>query len=226
MGLKNSIRDALSPHPRLFIPAYRLLAPPAHRAMLIAPDTEIVIEGFPRCANTFAVVAFQEAQAPREVKIAHHLHAEAQVLEAVKRGLPAIVLLRAPFDAIRSLKVAFPEWDENYFLRRYVNFYSAIERVRDKVVIAEFSRTTREFGAIVAEVNEKFGTDFATFADTPEAVDGVFASIDTINASREGAHDLIARPAAHKEKAKVSVKLDFDQAKLAEAERLYALLSA
>ncbi|MBD3730925.1 MAG: hypothetical protein IE933_14600 [Sphingomonadales bacterium] len=225
MMLKNKIRDLLAPYPGLFIPLYRMLAPPQHKLLLIGPETEIVIEGYPRSANTFAVVAFEQAQGARQVKIAHHLHAEAQVLEAVRRGLPAIVLIRRPYEAIRSLKVAFPAWDENYFLRRYVDFNRAIARVRDRVVVAEFERTTKDFGGIIGEVNAKFGTDFALFPDGEEAAQAVFARIDEINAAREGAHDLIARPAAHKEKAKGTVSLDFDPAMLARAEQLYTELT-
>ncbi|MEZ5696437.1 MAG: hypothetical protein R3E18_08345, partial [Sphingomonadaceae bacterium] len=211
MALKKLIRDLLSPHPSLFIPLYRMLAPATHQKLLIGPDTDIVIEGYARSANTFSVVAFEKAQQD-EVKVAHHLHAEAQILQGVQRGLPVIALIRQPADAIRSLKVAFPGDDENQLLRRYVAFYQAVERVKDHVVIAEFSRVTSDFGSIIAEVNAKFGTDFSLFATSDDAVEGVFSSIDTINRDRKGDKDLIARPAAHKEKAKTSVTLDFDPA--------------
>ncbi|RMG27959.1 MAG: hypothetical protein D6732_19595, partial [Methanobacteriota archaeon] len=77
--LKHRVKHALAPYPFLFVTAYRLFAP-AHLRMekLIGARTEIVIEGYPRSANTFAVVAFRLAQ-NRPVKIAHHLHMEAQI---------------------------------------------------------------------------------------------------------------------------------------------------
>ena len=224
MSLKHTIRDALSPYPGLFIPFYRLLAPARNRELLIGPGTQIVIEGYARSANTFSVVAFEKAQG-RPVKIAHHLHAEAQVLDGVRRGIPVIVLIRNPVDAIRSLKVAFPWANDNRMIRRYIAFYRAVERVKDRVVVSEFKRTTADFGSIIAAVNAKFGTDFGLFETSDEAVEGVFSSIDTINRSREGAQDLIARPADHKDKAKETTTLDFDPALLAEAERLYAVLT-
>lgn len=93
--------------------------------MAVSQDTEIVIEGFPRSANTFAVVASTQAQGARPIRIAHHLHAEAQVLAGVERKLPVIVLIRQPEDAIRSLKIAFPDQDENRMLRLYLRFYRA-----------------------------------------------------------------------------------------------------
>ncbi|NNC58901.1 MAG: hypothetical protein HKO05_02780, partial [Erythrobacter sp.] len=148
------------------MPIYRALAPESHARMAVSQDTEIVIEGFPRSANTFAVVAFTQAQGARQIRIAHHLHAEAQVLAGVERKLPVIVLIRQPEDAIRSLKIAFPDQDENRMLRLYLRFYRAVERVRDHVVIAEFTRTTSNFGSILRQVNEKFGTDFAMFENS------------------------------------------------------------
>src|SRR5918999_5771267 len=62
-------------------------------------DTEIVIEGFPRSANSFAVAAFARAQG-RKPKIAHHVHAPAQVIAAARAGIPAIVLIRNPEEAV------------------------------------------------------------------------------------------------------------------------------
>lgn len=225
MGLKHRIREALTPYPRLFLPLYRLLAPASHARLAIAHDTEIVIEGFPRSANTFAVVAFEQAQGDREVRIAHHLHAEAQVLEGVARGLPVIVLIRRPEDAIRSLKVALPGPSANRLLDLYLRFYRMVETVRDHVVIAEFACTTSRFGTVVAEVNERFGTDYALPDDSEAGVEAVFERISQINAEGHGQRDLIARPAAHKEEAKRTVELEFDAGKLAEARALFARLT-
>ncbi|MHA6332257.1 hypothetical protein ACXYL9_01120 [Qipengyuania sp. CAU 1752] len=224
LGLKHRVRDALAPYPRLFLPIYRTLAPESHARLAVSHDTQIVIEGFPRSANTFAVVAFSQAQGGRQVRIAHHLHAEAQILAGVKRKLPVIVLIRRPEDAIRSLKIAFPDQDENRMLRLYLRFYRAIERVREQVVIAEFTRTTKDFSAILRQVNEQFGTDFAQFEDNETSVQEVFDRISAINAGGHRNSNLIARPAAHKDEAKDKIALDLDPARLAQAQDLFARL--
>ena len=57
--------------------------------------TQLVIEGYPRSANTYAVVAFAAVQ-PERPRIAHHLHVAAQVLAAVDRDIPTMVLIRRP----------------------------------------------------------------------------------------------------------------------------------
>ena len=69
-------------------PSYLQLARRRKGRAVVGPDTELVIEGFPRTANTFAVFAFQTAQA-RPVRVAHHLHAPIQVTVAARRPPPA-----------------------------------------------------------------------------------------------------------------------------------------
>src|SRR5437773_3659904 len=90
---------------KTIVAAHRLFALPLARARgrnhPIGPDTEIVIEGFPRSATSFAVAAFRLAQ-DREVVVGHHVHSPAQVIEAVRRGVPAIVLVREPEEAALS----------------------------------------------------------------------------------------------------------------------------
>src|SRR5262245_32533170 len=58
-------------------------------------DTEAIIEGFPRSANTFAATAFQLAQT-KPVRVAHHLHVPSQIIAGARWGIPTIVLVRDP----------------------------------------------------------------------------------------------------------------------------------
>ena len=59
--------------------------------------TDVVIEGFPRSGNTAVFAAFSVAQ-PSEIRIAHHTHTPANAIAGVRRGLPVLVLIRAPDD--------------------------------------------------------------------------------------------------------------------------------
>ena len=95
--------NPLSRYPR----AYLFLARRRYGSRVLGPDTDIVIEGFPRSANTFAVTAFELAQ-ERPVTVAHHLHAAAHVVRAAQAGVPVIVLVRAPEDAIASVVARKP----------------------------------------------------------------------------------------------------------------------
>jgi hypothetical protein len=55
----------------LFFPLARLF--PRNKNQVVDKETHLVIEGFPRSANTFAVAAFKYSQ-KGSIKIAHHLH--------------------------------------------------------------------------------------------------------------------------------------------------------
>ncbi|WP_068074847.1 hypothetical protein [Novosphingobium lentum] len=217
------LRDRLAPYPRLFLPAYRRFGPRQNRHCALAPDTELVIEGFARSANTWSVVAFRSAQ-PQPVRLAHHLHVEAQVIGAVRRGLPVVVLIRDPAEALRSLKFVLPAIDENHELRRWLAFYRVVETLADRVVIATSEQATADFGAVVARVNARFGTAFAPFCTNPDNVERVFAAI-------AGDQDLLGtqlyagRPSTARTSAKQSVPFSLAPAALAEAQALHARLT-
>jgi hypothetical protein len=219
--IKTTLRYKSAAYPHVFIPACRLFAPPRTGSLLIAPDTEIVIEGFPRSGNTFAVAAFQQAQ-KRQIKIAHHLHAEAQILEGVKRSLPAIVLIREPLAAIRSLKIRQPELAVEEAFRRYIRFYSITRRVLKHIVVAKFEDVVEDFGTIIERVNHKFLTDFDIFDPTTANVDRVFREIERINLELfDGKETHVSRPSHERSIQADKFPMDYSKALAEKAQALY-----
>src|SRR4029079_13076554 len=90
-------RYLVNAYPALYMPMGRF----RHRHSsdyCVGPGTEIVIEGFGRAGSTFAWLAFMSAQ-DRPVRTAHHTHAAAQVITAVRLGKPTLVIVRPPTDA-------------------------------------------------------------------------------------------------------------------------------
>ncbi len=194
--LKYRINWALSFHPAVFIPLYRLLAPPLRPTLLVGPDTEIVLEGYPRSANTFALVAFGVSQG-RRVNIAHHLHLPVQIIEGVRRSLPVLVLIRNPLQAIRSFQVRNPELGRRWPFQQYLSFYRLVERLSDRVVLAEFDEVSRDFGPVIRRLNDKFGVHFRLFEHTEVNVKNVFRRIDALNQDLDGGKEThVARPNA------------------------------
>ena len=63
--------------------------------------TEIVIEGYPRSANSTTAYGFLARQT-RPVRLAHHKHHAAQLLLAAKQGIPSVMLIRQPEQAVVS----------------------------------------------------------------------------------------------------------------------------
>lgn len=172
--------------PRLHVRLLRL----RHRnrpflARIVGPDTQIVIEGYPRSGNSFANRAFAYAQ-PTEVRIATHTHAAAQVEVAARRGLPTLVVVRDPAEAIPSLHAlreqvrrtdpGRPPVDVIDELRRYVRFHRRVLTVADRVVVAPFAEIVTDYGEVIRRVNARFEVDFEPFDHTAEHVDAVFTS--------------------------------------------------
>lgn len=70
---------------------------------IVGASTELVVEGFPRSANSFTARFFRRNN--DGIVIATHSHSPTEIIVAAKRTLPIIVLLRNPKDAILSFVV-------------------------------------------------------------------------------------------------------------------------
>jgi hypothetical protein len=194
---------------------------------------DIVIEGYPRSANSFAVHAFRVAQ-DHPVRIAHHLHAPAQLIAAVRAGVPALVMVREPQDAVLEFVIAKGYLSVRQALNGYVRFYSPLLPYRDHIVAGPFREVTSEFGAVIARVNATFGTGFAEFEHTEENVRSSFEAIEADWATRLPPGDAferkVARPSETRDRIKRDLVATYRSPGLAElrrrAERLEAVFRA
>jgi hypothetical protein len=152
-------RVRLSESPRLYLPVARRRYP-GPSPQVIGESTEMVIDGYTRCGSTFAVYAFQLAQ-PRPVRLAHHLHASAQVVAGVRRGLPTLTVIREPQAAVLSQLVREPHVDLRDALLAYARFYEQLLPHREGMVVGELRQVTGDLGAVVRRLNDRFGTAYA-----------------------------------------------------------------
>jgi hypothetical protein len=166
--IRHRARCRLGTHPFLYLPLARRRYP-GPSPQVIGPETELVIDGYTRCASTFAVYALQLAQ-DRPVRLAHHLHAPAQIIAAARTGVPTLVLIREPRGAVMSEVVREPGVTLSDALTAYARFYSCLLPYRDRVVVGEFQEVIRDFGAVVRQLNARFGTSFREFVPTDVAV--------------------------------------------------------
>jgi hypothetical protein len=100
--------------------------------------------------------------------LAHHLHAPAQLIEAVRSHVPAIALIREPEGAILSQAVREPGVAIADALASFTRFYSCLMPYRADLVVGEFEQVTGDFGGVIRAVNERFATSFSSFETTPE----------------------------------------------------------
>ena len=220
-------------YPAIYFSLYRLLRTRQDVERVVTPDTQLVIEGFPRSGNSFARRAFVMAQNESfdTTRIAHHLHVPAQVVQAARWQIPTLVLIRRPRDAVLS----FALWDPisvDQALRYYRSFYETVEKYRDAYVLGLFEEITEDFGQVIKRINDKFGTTFALFRHDEVNVSKVFADMDTYARKKYGETQWkrkVHHPSAVKERMKQEIEYELENPKraksIAEAEAVYHRLT-
>jgi hypothetical protein len=215
-------------HPSAFYGLYRLAR--KDQARVVTPDTQLLIEGFPRSANTFARVAFNTAQSGR-VRIAHGLHVPAQVVRAAQWQIPTLLLMRKPKDAVLSFAIRDPISIDQAF-RYYISFYETVEEYRDTYVLGLFEEVTEDFGEVIRRINNRFTTTFTPFSHDERNVDGVFARIEKNSRKRFGETSMenrASRPFASRERLKREVEYELENPKrrdlISRAETVYDRLA-
>ncbi len=227
--LEKGLQIHAGKHPAVFFSLYRLLR--KDRSRMVTPETQLVIEGFPRSGNSFARVAFIQAQREK-VRIAHGLHVPAQVIRAAGWHIPTLVLIRRPRDAVLSFAIRDPI-SVDQALRYYLSFYETIERYRDAYVLGHFEEVTRDYGRVIERINERFGTTFARFRHDEENVGRVFARMEKNSRKRYGEagwETKVSAPSDLKERMKHEIGYDLEDPKrrelIAAAEDVYERLTS
>jgi hypothetical protein len=215
-------------YPTVAMPVARLRG----HGLLLHRGTDILIEGYPRSANAFTVVGFEMAQG-RPVQVAHHLHAPAHVIAAIRAGCPSLVLLREPEDAVLRFVVRKQTVTIGQALRAYLRFYRPLVPWRHGFVVGRFCDVTTDLGAVIRRVNKHFGTDFAEFEHTPENTQACFDAIDRNWRARVDSEELfhryVNRPSEVRRRWVAALAPAYRDASLRdlrrEAERLHAVMA-
>lgn len=200
---------------------------PDRHTTLARRDTAIVIEGYPRSGNTFAVAAWVIANGPAP-HVGRHLHGAPHVLRAVRLGLPVVVLVRPPRDAVLSVLIRWDSLTPHDAVLAYLDFYRTAWPARSGFVIGLFERVTTDFGAILDEVNERFGTSYARYDPTPSNEAAAFRLVEEMNRLESGGRVVethVGRPSPERDQRKIHLRALLDQprtaARLREAENIY-----
>jgi hypothetical protein len=171
---RHRLHFAIGHRPAIMLPLLRRRS--ARQA--IARSTEVLIEGSGGSGNSFACRAFLFAQGGN-VRLAGHTHVPAQVIQAARWKIPALVLIRDPVDAAASMVTRFREGENpmeraRIALERYVHFYSSIAGYRDRFLVCRFPDLITDFGAVVEALNARFGTRFLPFSHDEATMQACF----------------------------------------------------
>jgi len=148
---------------------------------IVDAHTDLLIEGYPSAANTYAREAIGYAN--QEIRIASHRHSPAHLRRALQLDVPVLVLLRPPVESVVSVLGRFPDLasrsDVATELGDYEHFYRSALPVADRVVLSRFEDTTSRLGDVVRLLNDRFGTSFVPYDDNdPESKRIVQLKID------------------------------------------------
>lgn len=135
------------------------------RHLVCRENSDLVIEGYPRSANTFTVDMLNVLSPG--LRIAHHTHTVENLRLGRMRGKPVLVLIRNPADAILSLRVLSGRPTKRC-VDQYRRFYQAVLAL-DQFIAADFDEVTTNFSAIAAKLPLSIPTSADLAADTAKA---------------------------------------------------------
>lgn len=199
--------------------------------MLVTKETDIVVEGFPRCANTFAV-AYLSVTNRESLTIARHTHTIAQVKMALGLRKPTVILLREPLDAMASWAVR-DQVPIKHAITEYVSFYSFIEKYHSHLLIIDFATLISEPSALPERINRRFALGLSTEPPSPEVLSRVANLVESMERDYSGPdpdfESKVSRPSEGRAAATAAVKSELkkhsDSVILARAMELYRRLS-
>ena len=189
------VREWLGDDP-IFLPIV-LRATPTGTVRRLTDRTQVVIEGFPRSGNTFAMFALRHAAAAAgsDVVISSHVHTPSAVKAAVHGHYPTLYVVRPPRDTIVSLLIAAPHVAFGAAIDEWTHHHRELLPYGDGFVLATFDEVTADFGAVTHRVNERFGTALPAYVPSPEHDEEVFAAIERNHQELHGGtENVVPRP--------------------------------
>jgi hypothetical protein len=146
-------REVLARSPWLYCAAAR--ARRGRNRSIVGQNTDLLVEGFPRSGNTFAVAWL--ALALPDLRVASHVHHPAHVRRAQQLGVPALVVIRPPRDSVLSNLVYRPDADPAQLLDGWLAFHDPAVLRHAGTFLTTFAAVTGDMGAEWARVGAASG---------------------------------------------------------------------
>ncbi len=153
LQVRNYIRRTMWRHPSLFaINTYRHNRPRVEQV-----EYDLLVDGFPRSANTFATMAFRHSQG-NSFKVLSHVHVPIYALVALRRRAPSVVLVRQPRETLLSWIICcwYLRRSIHFGLSSYIDYYKTLLPHLDRLFVADFDWITGDFPEVVRAANRHF----------------------------------------------------------------------
>ena len=131
------------------------------KSIIVNQKTDLMIEGYPRSANTFCVAALQYMNND-SIRIARHRHETGHFIYATKLNIPVLILIRQPKDAISSFIIR-EQVSTKFAIKYYNSYYSTVLKYISCIQIGPFDIAVNRYDLLVEKVNTKFNTSFKFF---------------------------------------------------------------
>jgi hypothetical protein len=160
----------------VFLPVLLRLTP-LGTSRQITPSTDLVIEGFPRSGNTFTAFAVDDASG-HQLTIASHVHQPSQIKLALARGVPTVLVVRAPVAALASYLVYDPRFSASTVIGEYCSYHRQLVPYAERLLVCEFDEVTSHTCSVIDRINHRYSLRIGPFDEEPSHVDQVFAQIE------------------------------------------------
>lgn len=151
-----------------------------HWLSQLPPDLGLIMDGFPRSANTYSRFAFLRANP--DVTISTHRHSPRALEQGVRRGVPTILLIRDPVSAVASGSNFDDGLTYETLLRCWVHYHRRASRIADRLLVVRFQDAIADFGHVIELCNQRFGSSFAPYRKTDENEAAVRAETEALAA--------------------------------------------
>lgn len=175
-----------------------------HDVQVVRARSDLVLEGFPRSANSFLRESLL-AVGP-DLEIASHVHQAPHVRRGVELGVPVVVVVREPLPAVASMLLREPERRAEDLLRWYVRFHAGVWPVVERVSLVGFRAATARLPDVMAGIGHQVGRTLAPAGDDHDA--RVFARLEQVDRERLGSADEhhVARPSAARNESAATIR--------------------
>jgi hypothetical protein len=131
---------------------------------------DLLVDGYPRSANSVTGAAFELSQPA--TKVIYHRHLPPLVGRAVHQGVPVCLLIRRPIDAIASWCI-YDGYPIEQAIDYYSDYYEAVSRWANRTAVVTFEEAISDFPSVVRRVALIYGVKLAVPEMTPAFSDAV-----------------------------------------------------
>lgn len=161
-------------------------------------DFDLMVEGYPRSANTYMANLLRVTQPRFRVKTRSHIPCHA--IAAAEAGIPVLMLLRNPLDCISSYAI-LKEESATIHLRYYLAYHEVLRERTDGMFLVDFDAATNSSFEVLKAFDETYGLGFDHAFDFAAKQAEALALIDREGTRPDGTVDyrFLNRPTQERE---------------------------